>query len=130
MKLGMAMIFVKDLSRMTEFYREALGFDPLPDESSDGWVVLEAGGVRREAHGVRLALHAIPPAIAQTIEITRPPRARSETPIKLIFETEDLAGDCARLEEHGATLLPPRSQISRDFIDPEGNVLQVRGTAP
>jgi hypothetical protein len=40
---------------------------------------------------VRLALHAIPPYIAAQIQITRPPRAREETPLKLLFEVRILA---------------------------------------
>jgi predicted enzyme related to lactoylglutathione lyase len=119
MKLQMAMLFAKDMERMTAFYRDGLGLAVLPESSSEGWVVFDAGGAL-------LALHVIPPAIASGIEITDPPEPRSNTPIKLIFQTPDLDAACARLATLGATILPPRRESrSRDVTDPEGNILQL-----
>jgi catechol 2,3-dioxygenase-like lactoylglutathione lyase family enzyme len=119
MKLRMAMIFAKDVERMTAFYRDGLGLSVVPEESSEGWVVFDAGGAL-------LALHAIPPAIAQGIDISDPPQERSDTPIKLVFQTPELEKVCARLEKMGAKLLPPRVSNARDALDPEGNILQLK----
>lgn len=118
MKLRMAMLFAKDMERMTRFYRDALGLVVLPEESSEGWVVMET-------EGCRFALHAIPAPIASSIVIEEPPVARVETPIKLIFEVENLEAARAHVERHGAVLLPERMPGARDFLDPEGNVVQI-----
>jgi hypothetical protein len=47
MQLGMALIFAKDMDRMTAFYRDAIGLEFLPGESSVGWAVFNAGKARR-----------------------------------------------------------------------------------
>ena len=120
MKLQLAMIFAKDMDRMTRFYRDGLDLALVPEKSSEGWAVFDAGGAL-------LALHAIPAAIARDIEITDPPHARSETPIKLVFQTEHLEAACARLAALGGQVLPARAFGSRDMLDPEGNVVQIEG---
>jgi predicted enzyme related to lactoylglutathione lyase len=118
MKLGMAMIFAKDMDRMTTFYRDGLGLQLLPGESSEGWTVFDADGTR-------LALHAIPAAIANAIVITDPPQPREDTPIKLVFHAPDLAAARARLVAHGAVMFEPRPSGASDGLDPEGNVFSL-----
>lgn len=118
MRLRLALLFAKDLDGLTAFYRDGLGLRVVPEESSAGWVVFDAGGSR-------FALHALPEAIAREIEIGAPPEARSESALKLVFATTDLEGACSRLAAGGATLLPARWPGSRDALDPEGNVFQV-----
>lgn len=117
--LQLAMIFVKDMGRMTAFYRDTLGLSVVPGRSVPGWTVLDAGGIH-------LALHQIPDAIAQGIEIGDPPEARENTPIKLVFQTSDMEGVCARLRAAGARVFEPRGSGSRDALDPEGNVFQIK----
>ncbi|MGC4086650.1 MAG: VOC family protein [Polyangiaceae bacterium] len=117
-RLEQALLFVKDLPRMRDFYRGALGLEPLAALSSEGFCVLAGGAAR-------LALHAIPEHIARGIEITDPPFERSQTPIKLMFQASDLAALCERVERHGGRLRPARDSGSRDAIDPEGNVLSL-----
>ena len=78
------MIFVLDMERMAAFYRDGFGLRVVEETRQDGWLGLDAGGVL-------LGLHAIPADIASTIEIATPPEAREETPIKLLFETTDIA---------------------------------------
>jgi predicted enzyme related to lactoylglutathione lyase len=118
MKLQLAMVFAKDMTRMTAFYRDGLGLTVVPEKSSEGWVVFDAGGAQ-------FALHAIPPAIAKDIAIAQPPEARSNTPIKLVFQTPELEVVCQRLANLGAKVFPPRTSGSRDALDPEGNVFQL-----
>src|SRR4051812_39387062 len=101
MKLGLAMVFARDMERMTAFYRDALELALIPGESREGWAVFDAGGAR-------LALHAIPPAIAQQIVIADPPVAREDGAIKLVFHAPDPAAARARLIAHGAIMLEPR----------------------
>jgi predicted enzyme related to lactoylglutathione lyase len=123
MKLQLAMIFAKDLARLTAFYRDLLGLPVVNAESQPGWVVFDAGGAR-------FALHEIPAAIAAGITITDPPAVRESTPIKLVFATDDLEAACARLEAGGATLRPARAPGWRDGVDPEGNVFQIKRARP
>ena len=63
--------------------------------------------------------------IATTIEITNPPQERSDTPIKLVFQTPDLEAACVRLVRLGGHLSPHARPTSRDALDPEGNILQL-----
>jgi predicted enzyme related to lactoylglutathione lyase len=118
MLLRRPIIFAKDLKRMTAFYRDGVGLRFVPECSTEQWSELDAGTAR-------LALHAIPARIARGIEITSPPRARSTTPIKLVFEAPDLQAARARLIEHGAVMSEPRSWGACDGLDPEGNVFQI-----
>jgi catechol 2,3-dioxygenase-like lactoylglutathione lyase family enzyme len=121
MRLRCAMIYVKDMPRMTTFYRDGLGLIPRTEHSSDGWAEFDAGSVI-------VALHAIPPHIAAEITIATPPVAREETPIKLIFEVPDLAAARDHLVRHGAQMQPPSPWGSCDGLDPEGNVFQLTAT--
>jgi catechol 2,3-dioxygenase-like lactoylglutathione lyase family enzyme len=118
MQLRCAMIYAKDMTAMTAFYRDGLGLTPIPERSSDGWLEMDAGGVT-------VALHAIPPHIAADIVIASPPVAREETPIKLIFEVPDLEAARAFLMAHGAQMMDIRPWGSCDGLDPEGNVFQI-----
>jgi len=121
MQLRQAMIFAKDMDRMTAFYRDGVGLRLIPEARQEGWVEFEAGSCR-------LALHAIPAGIAKDIQITSPPSPRSNTPIKLVFETSDLEAARAHLVSQGAVMHEPR-QGSCDGLDPEGNVFQIVNVA-
>lgn len=113
----MALIFVKDLDRMVTFYRDGMGL-PLLVRQGDRWAELDAGGTS-------LALHAVPPDLAARITLTDPPSPRSDTPLKLIFETDDLAAAQARLQAAGAVPLKLHEDGSCDALDPEGNVFRI-----
>ena len=121
MKLHLAMIFTKDMNRMTSFYRDGLGLHLVEEESKEGWVVFDA-------EGTRLALHAIPPAIAENIAIENPPKAREMAAIKLCYQVSDLTAAREHLTRHGAVMLEPRSAKSCDGLDPEGNVFGISTT--
>jgi catechol 2,3-dioxygenase-like lactoylglutathione lyase family enzyme len=123
MQLRRVIVFVKDLPRMSEFYRDALGLRTVPGRGVDGWAELDAGAAT-------IALHAIPAAIAARIAISAPPAAREDTPIKLVFEVDDLSAARAHLIAHGATMGEVRSWGACDGIDPEGNVFQIVPAAP
>jgi predicted enzyme related to lactoylglutathione lyase len=121
--LSTVMIFAKDLKKMADFYHDALGLALIPGPLAPGWIEFDAGGVR-------LAIHALAPRTAKQIEITNPPRAREETPLKLVFEVDDLVAARRRLMARGATMFEPRSWGSCDGLDPEGNVFQLIEPAP
>lgn len=116
MKLHGAILFVKDLDSMAAFYGDTLGLAVVPGSRTSSWLSFEAG----------FGLHAIPPHIADEIEITNPPQVREETPIKLVFAVTDLTGVVSGLQAAGVQLeLKPWG--AADGIDPEGNVFQLVG---
>src|SRR5690349_19225415 len=112
MRLTRAMIYVKDIRRMASFYGETLGLQVIGETRQDTWVEFEAGDVK-------LALHAVPPEIADQIEISSPPTPREKNPVKLIFEVEDVASERERLGALGVMLIE-RAWGGWDGIDPEG----------
>jgi catechol 2,3-dioxygenase-like lactoylglutathione lyase family enzyme len=120
MRLEQAMIFVKDLERMTAFYRDVVGLRPNEATRLADWVEFEADGMS-------LALHAIPTSLSERIEIASPPVPREQQPCKLICAVDDVHGELTRLEGLGVPILR-RSWGGWDFVDPEGNVLGVRPT--
>jgi catechol 2,3-dioxygenase-like lactoylglutathione lyase family enzyme len=122
MQLHAAMLFVKDLARMSTFYGEVLGLTPVDDARTDTYAEFDAGGSR-------VALHAIPPHIAGEIAISSPPRPREQNPVKLLFEVPDVERERARLEALGVTILI-RPWGACDGIDPEGNVFGLRNGVP
>jgi catechol 2,3-dioxygenase-like lactoylglutathione lyase family enzyme len=112
------MLFVKDLDRMTAFYRDALGLHPDEDTRLENWV---------EFRGAQFSLHAVPAAAAASIQLEAPPRPREQTPAKLTFEVVDVDATLATIEGMGLPLLR-RPWGSVDACDPEGNVFAVRSS--
>jgi predicted enzyme related to lactoylglutathione lyase len=121
MRLDCAMLYVKDLPRMKEFYGQMLRSQPVNAEWIETWAVFEAGGAR-------FALHAIPEEHARHVEISSPPRARETSAVKLIFAVDDVPAERSRLEALGITMLQRPWQKANDAcdgVDPEGNVFQI-----
>ena len=119
MRLHGAMLFVKDLARMTAFYRDALGLTPNEQTKLPDWV---------EFTGAQFALHAVPEAAAAGIDITSPPRPREQTAAKLTIEVTDVAATLATIEAMGLPLLR-RPWGGIEVCDPEGNVLALHGAS-
>jgi predicted enzyme related to lactoylglutathione lyase len=112
MRLHGAMLFVKDLSRMTTFYSDVLGLRLNAETRLKDWV---------EFRDASFSLHAIPAAIAAGIQIESPPRAREESAAKLTFAVQDVEATLSRIEEMGLPLLR-RPWGGTEAVDPEGNV--------
>jgi catechol 2,3-dioxygenase-like lactoylglutathione lyase family enzyme len=122
MRLQRAMIFVKDLDRMAAFYGETLGLEAMDATRTEAWAEFDGGGAS-------LALHAVPSHVAEGIEITSPPRAREENPVKLVFVVDDVECERARLAALGVPMIA-RPWGACDGIDPEGNVFQICPARP
>jgi predicted enzyme related to lactoylglutathione lyase len=114
MRLAKAILYVKDLDRMTRFYEDLLRLPCVPETRTASWA--EFG-----TSGAGFGLHAIPAHIAEQIRISSPPQPREETPIKLLFAVTDPAGLQQRLAAHGVQLIE-RPWGTFDGVDPEGNV--------
>jgi catechol 2,3-dioxygenase-like lactoylglutathione lyase family enzyme len=117
MRLKRAMIYVKDINRMAEFYENTLGLKPIEETRMENWVEFQA-------EATKFALHAIPSEIADQIEISSPPRPREQNPVKLSFEVDDVASERQRLESLGVPIVQ-RPWGAYDGIDPEGNIFGI-----
>lgn len=120
MTLQGAMLFVKDIGRMTAFYTEVLGLAVVPETRLANWVEFQS-------NGTRFSLHAIPAEIAAGIAIDSPPVPREQGATKLTFAVADVAATLARIEALRLPLLRrPWGEV--EATDPEGNVFALRAT--
>lgn len=118
-------MFAKDMKAMVAFYQQVLGLEEVktPDTGRN-WRVLKAGSVE-------LALHGIPKRYADGIVILDPPEPRSAAVTKLVFQVDDLPAVRASLLDQGVVevhqeILNTGDELIRcDFLDPEGNVIQI-----
>ena len=121
-----AVIFARNLSRVSEFYAGVLGLTVLHSETDH--VVLGSPTFQ-------LVIVSIPQDIASSIEIANPPVRRTRTPIKLVFFVPSIAASRGVAAKFGGELNPPeqewhfRQSKVCDGHDPEGNVLQLREIA-
>ena len=120
MRIQTVLLFVKDLGRMTAFYRDVVGLRPIEETCLEDWVELDAGSVR-------LGLHRIPAHVAETIAIEDPPRYRESSATKIIFQVADVDVEANRLRSLDVPILV-RPWGGREFVDPEGNVLGLQAT--
>ena len=120
-RLAHVMIFAKNLAPMVTFYENV--FDLVSEPSSDpGYIVLKSKA------GAGIALHALPAAIAECIELTSPPEWRNQTAYKVCFEVADLDAHRSRILHHGGQAKEPWEWERIRFCectDVEGNVIQI-----
>ncbi len=120
-----ALLYAKDMPRLSAFYQELLGMTVLV--ADDDHQVIENADCQ-------LIIHAIPPHIAATFTISTPPEPREEASIKLFFTVPALstAGDVAL--RMGGALIGETYVFGAMFIrigfDVEGNIFHLRAPAP
>ena len=118
-----AVLYAKDLQRLVEFYAAVAGLELA--QVQEGFAVLGRPPSQ-------LVIVPIPPAIADTISIARPPMVREDTPIKLVFAVDDIARARARAADLGGAVKLAEREWQFDGAtvcdghDPEGNVFQLR----
>jgi predicted enzyme related to lactoylglutathione lyase len=118
-----AVLYAKDLHRLVEFYSSVVGIELQTTEPA--FAVL---GSRSS----QFVIVRIPRRIADTIDIATPPEPREDTPLKLVFDVEDIAHARDRATELGGALNAAEREWEFegakvcDGHDPEGNVFQVR----
>jgi predicted enzyme related to lactoylglutathione lyase len=113
-----AMVFVKDLEAMAQFYRDGFELTDDADASEPAYVLLT-----REA--TRIALHAVPAHVASAINISDPPQPRSEAAMKMLFTVDDVTSARSRLEQLGGHFFETSTDNACDGTDPEGNVFRI-----
>jgi predicted enzyme related to lactoylglutathione lyase len=116
-------IYVIDLPKMGAFYEQCFGLVTV--ESDDSYRLLES-------EAWTLTLVKAPSRIAAKVEITSPPRRRTDAPIKLTFAVANIAATRVRAAELGGQIDAADTQwvflgsLRCDGIDPEGNVILLR----
>jgi predicted enzyme related to lactoylglutathione lyase len=121
-----AVVYAKDLARVSAFYAGVLGFHVAHSEADH--VVLESPAFQ-------LVIVAIPEHIAESIDVAEPPVPRTDTPIKLVFPVASIEAARAAAASRGGQLNPPEREWQFqgfrvcDGHDPEGNVVQFRERA-
>jgi catechol 2,3-dioxygenase-like lactoylglutathione lyase family enzyme len=118
-----AVIYAKDVARVSTFYVQTLGLNVVHTETDH--VVLESAALQ-------LVVLEIPAHIAGQIVITVPPERRTDTAVKLSFAVPSMAAVRDTAARWGGALNPAeREWVYRGFRhcdghDPEGNVVQFR----
>ena len=119
---GGVVLYVKDLPALTAFYAGVLEV-PVANREPDH-AVLAVGGAA-------FTLVQMPPHIASTVVIARPPQRREDTPLKPVFNVPELQRARERVNASGGEMNPQQRQWSWqgrtvcDGHDPEGNVFQL-----
>jgi hypothetical protein len=121
-----AVLFAKDPERVARFYEVLAGMQ-----------VTHAGKdiIVLESPGSRLMVHPVPPKIARTIDITVPPKRRTNATVKLVFAVKSIAAARAGAPALGGELnaaekmFEARGFRACDGHDPEGNVIQFQEDA-
>lgn len=120
--LAGAVLYVKDLPRLCDFYARITGLPVHPGEADHA--VLQGAGLP-------FTLVQMPPHIADSVVVRQPPERREDTPIKLVFNVASLDVARADVTALGGEMNPPSRQwpwqgrIVCDGHDPEGNVFQL-----
>lgn len=118
-------IYAKDLSRLAKFYESFLGMTRA--HATPDLVVLRSPDIQ-------LTLHAMPPAIAASITISDPPAKRDNTALKFFFTVPSLAQAQDLAPSLGGEVLQEQWRgpgfTVCNAVDPEGNIFQVRESAP
>jgi predicted enzyme related to lactoylglutathione lyase len=116
-----AVIFAKDLARVTEFYCQVMGMARQMQDAEHA-VIASAD--------LQLVVHAIPEAIAADLVIMSPPPLRTQAAIKLFFTVPSLEQAAAEAQALGGALHGYRWNgpgfVACDGHDCEGNVFQLR----
>ncbi len=118
-----AVVYVKDIARMSFFYANVLGFQVMHSQPDN--IILES-------NSLQLILVAMPERIASGIHIDSPPVLREDTPIKLVLAVPgiDVARELAA--QYGGGMNGAEREWTFqgarvcDGHDPEGNVVQFR----
>lgn len=115
-------VFSVDVRRLATFYEAVLGSNPNVESSGD----IRLLGDREE-----VLVHSLPASVAKTIKIKTPPEPRERSPFKPVFDVASLEAALQKVEPKGGVLTGRTFSIDgiarHDVLDPDGNVIQLRG---
>src|SRR5262245_46274724 len=119
-----AVLYVKDLDAMCAFYQRCFDMSRV-DDHPDEFCVLTSGDWE-------LTLVAMSEAARAAVAVADPRARRTETPIKLVFDVEDVeavasaVGACGGVRDPFDSAWDFRGHRHLDCVDVEGNVVQLR----
>jgi len=118
-------LYAKHLQCLAAFYEAVLGMSRA--HASSELIVLDSPDVQ-------LIVHAMPPAIAESVTMTSPPKTRENSAMKFFFTVPNIAVAESIATALGGAVFPeqwrgPGFNV-RNACDPEGNVFQIREPAP
>ncbi len=118
-------IYAKDLERLASFYQTLLGMSRA--HAAPGLVVLRSPDLQ-------ITVNAMPAHIAAQVDISSPPVKRDNAAYKFFFTVPSLQQASQAASALGGEVLPEQWSgpgfIVCNAVDPEGNIFQVRESAP
>jgi predicted enzyme related to lactoylglutathione lyase len=115
-------VFSSDVNRLANFYEAVLGAERNAEVSGD---------VRLTTPDAEVLVHSIPKRAADRIVITTPPEPRDASPMKPIFDVGSLERAVEAVEAAGGVVTDRTFSFAgltrHDVLDPDGNVIQLRG---
>lgn len=118
-------IYAKDLANLAGFYEKLLGLARV--RSADELVILSSPELQ-------IIVHAMPDHVAGETNISSPPAIRDNAAFKFFYTVPSLSEANALAASLGGQVLPEQWRgpgfIVRNAVDPEGNIFQLRESAP
>lgn len=115
------LVYAKDLPRLSHFYAEVLGMT-VRHADYDHHVLGHADA--------QLIVHAMPPVVADTVDVATPPVPREDAAFKPFFTVPSLAAAREAARRLGGAVYEEEWQgpgfLVRNACDPEGNIFQIR----
>jgi predicted enzyme related to lactoylglutathione lyase len=115
-------LFSVDVIRLAAFYEAVLSAKLNLEPSGD---------IRLLSDREEVLVHSVPAEIAKTIEVRTPPEPRDRSAMKPVFDVEALTSALDWVEAKGGVVTGRTFSIDgltrHDVIDPDGNVIQLRG---
>jgi predicted enzyme related to lactoylglutathione lyase len=115
-------VFSVDVQRLATFYKEVLTAAPRSEPSGD---------VRLISDRDEVLIHSIPKHLAKDIAVSSPPAPRENAPLKPVFDVISLARALQSVEATGGVVTSRTFTLDgltrHDVLDPDGNVIQLRG---
>ena len=118
-------IYAKDLANLAGFYEKLLGLARV--RSTEEMVILSS-------QDLQIIVHAMPGDVARETDISSPPAIRDNAAFKFFYTVPSLSEAQAVAGSLGGQVLSEQWRgpgfIVRNAVDPEGNIFQLRESAP
>jgi predicted enzyme related to lactoylglutathione lyase len=118
-------IYAKDLGNLAAFYEKLLGLARV--RATDELVILNSADFQ-------IIVHAMPGHVARKTQASSPPAIRDNAASKFFYTVPSLSEAQAVADSLGGQVLPEQWRgpgfVVRNAVDPEGNIFQLRESAP
>lgn len=118
-------IYAKDLERLAHFYQSLLGMSRA--HATPELVVLRSPEFQ-------ITVNAMPAHVVAQVDLSSPPAKRDNAAYKFFFTVPSLSEASETAASLGGEVLPEQWRgpgfVVSNAVDPEGNIFQVRESAP